>query len=457
MTAMNMPDLTKKDTSQPFELEVIGRMLIFKKLKQSIEKSSFVRSVSILAAGTALSHLFIFLSTPILTHLYTPEEFGVLSVYLAILYSVTSVASLLYEQAIPLPKDEDEGFHLLVLSLVIVIFMSMFVLMGGLILPLDEWFHIPELKETIWLLAISLLGIGWFQAFNSWAIRQEEYKVISKSKVSMNTGQVVSQISLGLYYPSYLGLLVGEVVGRISGFLSFWTLLKNKNMPSFKRVTLKGLKNVTIRYKKFPLISSWSAVINSAGVQMPTFFLAATYGAETAGLFLLAQKILTVPEGLLGYSVSQVYLSQSAQHFRSSPDQFSSLFWKTLKKMAIVSFIIIGLIIIIAPFLISLVFGEEWTEAGKYLQVLSMLYFFRMVVKPIGANFHVLEYQQYEIISEVIRFLLICLSMLLSYLYIESPAGAILCICLLTSIGYIVYGFFAWLAMKKRLRTSQAI
>jgi O-antigen/teichoic acid export membrane protein len=44
------------------------------------------------------------LVSPILTRLYTPEDFGVFGVYASILGIVTVVASLRYEYALPLPE-----------------------------------------------------------------------------------------------------------------------------------------------------------------------------------------------------------------------------------------------------------------------------------------------------------------------------------------------------------------
>lgn len=51
-------------------------MKLIANMKDSILNNHFMESVSILAAGTAMSHFFILLTTPILTRFYSPEEFG---------------------------------------------------------------------------------------------------------------------------------------------------------------------------------------------------------------------------------------------------------------------------------------------------------------------------------------------------------------------------------------------
>ncbi|RDU36039.1 hypothetical protein DRW41_15745 [Neobacillus piezotolerans] len=421
-------------------------------LKNSLINNPFMKSISILAAGTAISHLFIFLTTPILTHLYSPEQFGVFSIYLSLLYSLSVIASLMYDQAIPLPKDDQEGWDALVLSLMIAVIISIIVFVCALIIPIGKWVGAPELDRYAWMLAVSVFGIGWFQAFNSWSIRMRDFSSISRSKINMNSGQMVSQITLGFFQAGIFGLLAGEVIGRISGFVTFLKYLF-KNKPKVTLFCFQGVKRAIIRYKNFPLISSWSAFINISGARIPAIFLAAHYGPAVAGWYLLAEKILTVPEALLGYSVKQVYMSESSRlHARG--EEFSSLFWMTVKKMSLIGGGIIGIIALAVPPFIPMLFGQEWKEAGSYLHIIALLFFMRIVVNPIASNFYVLESQGLQIVSELIRFSLICLSMIISYFYIERAALAILVISCLSSIGYLAYGIVSWHIVRKHFRKA---
>ncbi|HFH7731140.1 TPA: hypothetical protein ACGM27_002352, partial [Streptococcus agalactiae] len=113
------------------------------------------------------------------------------------------------DQAIPLSADDQEGWDTLVLSLIIVVFMSLLIFMIVWFLPIEKWITTSQLGQYAWLLALSVLGIGWFQAFNSWSIRIGDYPSISKSKIIMNSGQIVAQITLGFFNIGILGLLVG--------------------------------------------------------------------------------------------------------------------------------------------------------------------------------------------------------------------------------------------------------
>ena len=93
--------------------------------RRLLPKNHFARSVGILAGGTAAGQAIIVAASPILTRLYTPEDFGVLAVYASLLSILGVVASLRYELAIPLPESDEEAANVTVLSLVVVLGMAL--------------------------------------------------------------------------------------------------------------------------------------------------------------------------------------------------------------------------------------------------------------------------------------------------------------------------------------------
>lgn len=429
-------------------------MKAFLQLKEKLFQNSFLKHLSVLMAGTAVSNLLIIMTTPILTRLYLPEDFGSLSLFLSILYTMTIIVSLRYETAIPLPEEDEDAFHLLILSSGITVMMSAFTFVTVISLQFTGLLHIPGIGGHIWLLSFSLLGIGLFQVLNCWAIRTEEFEAVSKAKVMMNSGQVGPQMLLGFLSPNVLSLLIGEVAGRFFGVITYMKKLKTQPLRSY-RISFVKMKHVMKRYKSFPLVSSWSALLNNAGSQLPVFFLVAVFDTKTAGFFFLAQKILTVPEGLLGFSASQVYLSQAAQQARLSYREFRTFFWDIVKKMTIMGTVTIGAIAFIAPPLIQVVFGPMWTETGAFIQVLSIMYIMRIIVHPIVSNFYVFEALKTQTLAEVIRFFMIILSLIPALQFAGNPVIAILWISIGTSVGYLFVGFFAWSIMRKNFAIAE--
>ena len=88
---------------------------------KSLLSNGLVKSTGVLVGGTAFAQALTILVLPILTRLYTPDDFSLLAVYTAILAIVSSVACLRFEIAIPLPSSDDVAIRLVCLALLSVV------------------------------------------------------------------------------------------------------------------------------------------------------------------------------------------------------------------------------------------------------------------------------------------------------------------------------------------------
>src|SRR6185437_3936168 len=86
-----------------------------RRLRQPAAGSSFAGNVTIMLAGTVAGQTISVLLSPVLTRLFTPAQFGNLSVYNSALTLFATVASLGYELAIPICLAERDCANLLML------------------------------------------------------------------------------------------------------------------------------------------------------------------------------------------------------------------------------------------------------------------------------------------------------------------------------------------------------
>lgn len=422
-------------------LLVIGRL----------KKNEFFRGVTILVSGTALSQAVVVLLTPLLTRLYSPEEFGILSVYLSLVLTISIIASWYYDSAIPLPEKEEDAINLLGLSLVILLFNTILaaILLSVLKKPLLNIFDIDGLDGILFFLPFSIFGFGLFKLFEMWMVRKESYGQITTGKVRMNLTQILSQTGLGLLWPSAGGLMTGEVMGRLVGgggmAYDSWKRIRHQ----WEYISLRALKKMARRYIRFPLIASWSSLLQSLSKHLPTLFIAFELGAKAAGWYLLADRILALPDALLGYPVKQVYIARSARILHVSFEKFTALFWSTIKKMSVISFTVYILIAFCAPVIFPIVFGDAWGEASVFLQCLTFLYFCKLVIGPISEVFILLEEQYIEALAEILCIVILLMGMATAYLFFEQPWYIVLCVSLAGAIGNIAVGVFSWVVLKR--------
>ena len=92
---------------------------ILKKFKIKLSGSEFSRNVLILMTGTTVAQSIPILISPILTRLYSPEDFGLFALFLGIVSILGSIANGRYEIAIMLPKKDEDAINISVLSFLI--------------------------------------------------------------------------------------------------------------------------------------------------------------------------------------------------------------------------------------------------------------------------------------------------------------------------------------------------
>lgn len=353
---------------------------------------AFARSVLTLASGTAIAQLLLVLAVPALTRLYTPADYGALAVYSSTLTVLVVVASLRYEAAIPLPEDDQVAGS--VLALTFVLLAAMAALVSVLVWLAGDAFiaavKVPALRSYLWLIPLGFLGAGAYQALSSWAIRRRAFGRVARTKVSQSVGQVVAQIGLGVLGAGVPGLLIGDLIGRAAGGGGL-ALLALRERPH-ARVTRASLVAVAGRYRRFPLLTTWSGLFNIGSLQLPSILFAAGFGAAAAGFYALSFKMLVLPTMLVGQAVGQVFLSRAAPLARE-PEQLRQLTERTALALFACGLPVFGAVALAGPQLFATVMGKEWEQAGRYAQVLAPWFVVWLVSNPLSGLLSVREWQ----------------------------------------------------------------
>ncbi|HEX2220723.1 MAG TPA: lipopolysaccharide biosynthesis protein [Gemmatimonadales bacterium] len=355
-------------------------------------RGGFARSVLTLASGTAVAQLLLVLAVPVLTRLYTPADYGVLAVYSSTLAVLVVLASLRYEAAIPLPDDERTAGSLLVLTLGILAAMAALVSM--LVWLLGDAFvtavNVPALRPYLWLIPAGFVGAGAYQMLSYWAIRHREFRRVARTRLSQGGGQVVVQIALGIGGAGALGLIVGDLVGRVAGAGGL-ALAALRRRP-VEGVTPASIRAVATRYRRFPLLTTWSGLFNIGSLQLASIVFSAAFGAAAAGLYAISFKVLVLPTMLVAQAVGQVFLSRAAR-LTAEPAHLRRLTERTalgLFAAGLPAFLTVALA---GPQLFAVVLGREWEESGRYAQVLAPWFALWLVSNPLSGLLSVREWQ----------------------------------------------------------------
>ena len=73
-------------------------------------KSEVFKSFTVLFSGTLLAQIIGYAIAPILTRLYSNAEMGEMLYYMRLIAFISSLATLRYEAALPLPKQDHHSY-----------------------------------------------------------------------------------------------------------------------------------------------------------------------------------------------------------------------------------------------------------------------------------------------------------------------------------------------------------
>lgn len=346
--------------------------------------AGFARSVATVAGGAAVGQAVAFAVVPVLTRYYAPESFGVSSVYVAIVSVLLPVLSLRYDLAIPVARSETERRRLLRLSLLIVGATSLLALiLAGAVYssPLRLPPVLLSIRPYVWLLPLSLIGAGAAQALTAKAVAARRFDATSRSRVVQSGSQALAQLLGGVMGAGAAGLLLGDAIGRVSGAAA---LLTRSERPSALGTKQPALWAVARDYRRFPLISSASAVLNSAGLFLPPILFTMICGEEAGGWLGLSSRVVAIPMGLVGTAVAQVYVGHAAALISVAPDSAFEMYRSVRRRLLWVGMIPVVVLLVGGEVLFRWVFGAKWSEAGIYCQLSAPMLLLQFVTSPLN-------------------------------------------------------------------------
>ena len=387
-------------------------------------------------------------STPFLTRLYTPEDFGLFAVFGAFTSILVTMVALRYEYAIPLEQNERTALALVsatgLLSLAFSLLLCPVVLVWGP--SLAQLLGLPALTPLLWLLPPCLLLWGLGSALGFWSVRQGTFRLNGASRIIHHGTQAGGQLGFGLMGTGSAGLVVGYALGYLARFVHLAVALPRAELRQFFRPSLGEIGQVLRRHWRFPAFATSAAALHAASAMLPTVGIAMLYGPAMAGLYGLAQRVVALPLRLVGESASEVFLGEirNVDH-----DGLIRLFKRTTALFTGLGLAGLLPLFWLAPWVFAFVFGEAWREAGIIVQLLAPLYLARFVANPISQTLNALDRQDLHLLSSLLGCLTPLLSFAVGWWLMLDAAWTIGLYSVSSSMVFIFMIAIAWWSLKR--------
>jgi len=348
---------------------------------------SFFKDVLKLISGYSISQLVIVAFSPLLTRLYSPEEFGIFFFFITTASLISIVATGGYEKAIVVAKTDSDARDLVRCSLILAL--SAFVLATVIFILLqftggDLFDSIAERRIMLLVPVYSLL-FGMFRIMQNLNIRKNKFRAISSAFVLRSSSQSVVQAGLGAAGMASPGLVTGSCLGQLLS-----VLLQMKKQKLFRGLFNKENRRLVraraLEFSDYPEYRMSSDLINEASIQAPVYILKSFFSNAVTGLYTFPQKILYQPSKFISQAVADVFFNK-ASRMNSRNKSLGELTFSTYKTLLILGVVPYLLIILWGPELFSLVFGKEWMESGRIAAILSPWMFLVFVGSPVSGIF----------------------------------------------------------------------
>lgn len=364
-------------------------------------QGGFLKAVSVLVGGTAFAQLIGFLCLPILTRLYTPEDYSILGVYIAIVSIFAVISCLRFDIAIPIAIDNNEARNIFYLALISNIIFSIIILIS--ILFFYEYISnieiIRRLSFWVWLIPLGIFLNGLYSALQFWATRNKKFKLIANTRITQALFSNATSMGLAIYGLGFAGLILGQLLSYSGGILKlFYNAVNNKENTNII------LKETFLKYKNFPKYSTWEGLANTSAIQLPLIIIAIFLVGPEVGYLMLAMKVLGVPMGLIGSAISQVYLSHASEYHKNK--KLFPYTLEILKKILKIVFLPFLFLMISSPYIFGFIFGKEWSDVGLYIVAMIPWYFMQILSSPISMALHVLNKQKVALFMQILGFLI---------------------------------------------------
>jgi O-antigen/teichoic acid export membrane protein len=159
---------------------------------------------------------------------------------------------------------------------------------------------------------------------------------MSISNIINGSSQASIRILLGLFPIVSYGLIVGNIFAQfIAVIYLIYPLHTYIKMYSKEKFRMISIKDLSIKYKKFPIYDAPAKFIEFSVINLVIIILSNYFEREEIGYFSMVIQFILLPISVVGSAMGNVYYKELSENYYN-PSAISSI----TRKVAKISFIL---------------------------------------------------------------------------------------------------------------------
>ncbi len=321
--------------------------------------------------GQAISYLFM----PILSRVFTTEDYSVFSLFYAWIVPLAVFSTFRIEFAIPHQHHSEKRYRTaytaLKSSVLITLAVSILILLGWT----AGW--LQNTPILIWI-PLGILSVSIPQILYFLSTRENQYRKSGLYRIINNLVLQSASAILGWLLWGSTGLIVGMLIGQLAGTL---TLMIGNTKKLFRYAEKGNWIDSLKEFKSYILYSTPQGLIETLQLSGTIFVIYVLFSEPYPGLFYLCWRILQSPITLISNTIFVVHYNNASQLHNEHKD-YQWLIKKTAKLLFLLGGVIGAILFFFGPTLFAFFLGEPWREAGVMAQILAPWFVMQFAVTP---------------------------------------------------------------------------
>ena len=342
-------------------------------------KKSAIRGVKWTGLSTVISALIQILQVAILARFLSSSDFGLMAIVMVVIGFAQAFLDMGISNAI-IHKQDVSHRQLSTLYWVNVLAGIVLYVIIYLLAPfIDSFYSESRLEGIVKITGIIFLISPYGQQF--FILLEKELAFSTLAKIS-----ILNKL-ISLFVTSYFAfrgfgvysLVYGVLVSTVFTTLQYIVIGIKNHKPSL----IFELKEVKT-FLRFGLYQMGERTINYFNYQFDTILIGKLLGVESLGLYTIAKELVMKPAIIINPVLNRVAFPTMAKIQDDIP-KLKMVYLKMINFIASVNFPIYIAIMILAPELIEVLFGEKWSSAVPIVQILAIFAAVRSIGNPIGS------------------------------------------------------------------------
>jgi PST family polysaccharide transporter/teichuronic acid exporter len=237
----------------------------------------------------------------------------------------------------------------------------------------------PELGLILILMSLSVLIAAIGRQFKTIEQKELNFKIISIIEISSTVASLILAIILALLDFGVYALVLSALCYYLITNLAFFIRGVVKNGLLFH---LKFKE--TRKFLKIGLYQMGGQTLNYFNKDLDILIIGKLLGTEVLGGYSLAKQLVAKPAMIINPILMKV-LSPTLSKYQDNPEELNSKYLKVNRSLTTVNFFAYLGIIIFAPFLVDLLYGDNFAHIAPLVQLLSIYMYIRSIYNPVGS------------------------------------------------------------------------